>query len=84
MDGNQRFTIEETDDSGELITLEKHWRMFVNQCEVIFRDNLPITIQEWNKSKKPGEESNSYVTDDAKDDLWQKLIEHFILPPAYE
>ena len=37
--------------------------------QVIVRDNLPVIIQEWNKSKKPGEESNSYVTDDAKDDF---------------
>ena len=84
MDGNQRFTIEEIDDDGEPIAPEKHRRMFINQCGVLVRDNLPITIQEWNKSKKPGEESNSYVTDDAKDDLWQKLIAHFILPPEYE
>src|SRR3954467_14369760 len=58
--------------------------MFTNQCRVLVRDNLPITIQEWNKSNEPGEESNSYVTDDAKDDLWQNLIAHFILPLEYE
>src|SRR4051812_21385759 len=58
--------------------------MFINQCGVLVRYKLSITIEEWNKSKKAGEESNNYVTDDAKDDLWQKLIAHFILPLEYE
>ena len=58
--------------------------MFVNQCGVIVRDNLPITIQEWIKPKNAGEEFTSYVDDDVKDGLWQKLIAYFIVPPEYE
>ena len=84
MDGNQRFTIDEIDDNGKPIASKKHATMFVNQCGVIVRDNLPITIQEWIKPKKAGEDFTSYVHDDAKDDLWQKLISHFILPREYE
>ena len=84
MDATQRFTIEEIDDRGQPIVPEKHARMFVNQCGVIVRDNIPITIQEWKKPRNAGEEFTSYVDDVAKEDLWQKLIAHFILPPQYE
>ena len=84
MDPNQRFTIDEIYDNGQPRASEKHARLFVNQCRVIVRDNLPITIQEWIKPKNAGEEFTSYVDDDAKDDLWEKLIAHFKLPPEYE
>ena len=84
LDPNQSFTIDEIYDNGQPRASEKHARLFVNQCRVIVRDNLPITIQEWIKPKNAGEEFTSYVDDDAKDDLWEKLIAHFILPPEYE
>jgi hypothetical protein len=84
LDPNQKFTIDEIADTGKPITPEQHARMFVNQCGVLVRDHLPITIQEWNKPKKAGPEFTSYVDDDAKDNLWEKLISHFILPREYE
>ena len=61
---------------------KKHATKFVNQCGVIVRDNIPITIQEWNKPKKSGD-GVSYVDDRSKDDLWEKLMAHFNLPPDY-
>ena len=61
---------------------KKHATKFVNQCGVIVRDNIPITIQEWNKPKKAGD-GVSYVDDRSKDDLWEKLMAHFNLPPDY-
>ena len=84
MDPNQRFTIDEIDDTGKQTHPDLHGKMFVNQCGVIVRDHLAITIQEWNKPKKAGPEFTSYVSDDTKDNLWEKLISHFILPPEYE
>ena len=84
MEANQRFTIEEIDPVfGRPTGPLPHARMFVNQCGVIVRDNIPITVEEWFKPKDAGEEA-SYVSDNAKDDLWTKLIAHFILPPEYE
>ena len=51
---------------------------FVHQCGVVVRDNVAISIQEWNKPKKL--EGVSYVDDRSKNDLWDKLIAHFTLP----
>ena len=82
MDGNQRFTIDEIADNGQPIASKEHAGLFVNQCGVIVRDNVPITIQEWIKTKNAGDLA-SYVDERTKDLLWQKLIAHFILPPEY-
>jgi len=74
---NQRFKIEEVAEDGEPIAPAQHARLFVNQCGVILRDNIPITTQEWNKPKADGV---SYVDDRSKDMLWNKLMTHFTLP----
>jgi len=41
------------------------------------RDNVPISIQEWNKPKV----GTSYVDSRSKDFLWDTLKSHFTLPP---
>ena len=53
-------------------------RAFVAQCGIIVRDNVPISIQEWNKSKKDA--GASFVSDRLKDLLWNKLLSWFTLP----
>jgi hypothetical protein len=55
---------------------------FVNQCGVIVRDTIPITIQEWNEPKKP-HVGASFVDKRFKKDLWKKLMANFILPLDY-
>ena len=50
----------------------------VHQCGVIVRDNVPISVREWNKPAKV--EGVRYVDDRLKEVLWDKLIAHFTLP----
>jgi hypothetical protein len=57
---------------------EANARAFVAQCGIIVRDNVPISIQEWNKLKK--DEGASFVSDRLKDLLWNKLLSFFTLP----
>ena len=51
---------------------------FKNQCGVLVRDRLPITVREWNKSKKVPE--SEFVADRFKGKLFDDLMEHFTLP----
>jgi hypothetical protein len=46
-----KFNIDEVAEDGEPIAPEQNARKFINQCGVIVRDNIPITIREWNKPK---------------------------------
>ena len=82
MDPNQRLSIDEIAANGKPMEPKEHATKFVNQCGVIARDTIPITIQEWNKPTKSGA-GVSYVDDRAKDDLWNKLMANFNLPPDY-
>ena len=77
MSANQRFTIEVVNENGEPIAPRENARLFVSQCGVIVRDNVPISIQEWNKPKV----GTSYVDSRSKDFLWDTLKSHFTLPP---
>ena len=81
MGDNQRFKIEEVAEDGQLIAPAKNAKLFVSQCGVIVRDNIPITVREWHKPKAEGAEGVSYVDDIAKDHLWSELMAHFTLPP---
>ena len=78
MVGGARHTITSVADSGEPMMPAANARAFVHQCGIIVRDNVPISIQEWNKLKK--DEGASYVSDRLKDWLWNKLISYFTLP----
>ena len=54
---------------------------FVHQCGVVVRDNVPISILEWNEPKNlEGAMKPSWVSDRSKDVLWIKLIAKFTLP----
>ena len=72
------LTIEVVSDDGEPLLPRANARSFVNQCGVIVRDNVPISIQEWNEPKKV--DGVSYVSDRFKDALWDKLSSYFTLP----
>jgi hypothetical protein len=38
--------------NGKLLEPKMHVTKFVNQCGVIVRETIPITVQEWNEPKK--------------------------------
>jgi len=78
LEPNQRFRIEEVADDGEPKKPEKNAHLFVNQCGVIVRDTIPITIQEWNKPKNT--DGVTYLEDRCKDELWNSLMINFTLP----
>ena len=42
------------------------------------RDRIPITVREWNKTKKAKE--SEYITERYKEGLWNDLMAHFTLP----
>ena len=80
MADHQRFTIDEVTEDGEPIAPKVNVHLFVNQCGVVVRDNIPITTREWNKPKVD-DGSVSYVDQRSKDALWDTLLSHFNLPP---
>jgi len=77
---DERFTITAIADDGQ--PTEPRWTKdaFSAQCGAIVRDNIPISIQLWNKPKNEDPQV-SYVTDRQKDDLWTSLKANFTLPP---
>ena len=50
---------------------------------MLARDYIPITVQEWNKPSV-ARAGVRYVSDRAKEDLWNKLMANFNLPSDYE
>jgi hypothetical protein len=60
---------------------KEHATKFVNQCRVIVRDTIPITVQEWNEPKK-ARVGASFVDVRAKKDL-KKANCKFHSPPDY-
>ena len=42
------------------------------------RDRIPITVREWNKTKKA--KQSEYIAERYKDGLWNDLMAHFGLP----
>ena len=62
---------------GEPIAPTDVKQKFVKQCGVIVRDFVPITIQEWNK---PKDRDVTWLGDESKKRLFQKLMQNFTLP----
>ena len=79
---DERFTITKIADDGQPIEPKRTKDTFVSQCEAIVRDSVPISVQQWNKSKDDPEVT--YVQDRQKDDLWTSLMINFSLPPEEE
>jgi hypothetical protein len=51
LDPSQRLSIDVIAPNGKLLEPKKHATKFINQCGVIVRDTIPITVQEWNEPK---------------------------------
>ncbi|KAK1660672.1 hypothetical protein QYE76_048831 [Lolium multiflorum] len=71
------FTIEAISPKGKPVAPQTVATKFKNQCGVLVIDRIPITIKEWNKTKKVSE---SEVADRYKDSLFDDLMAHFSLP----
>jgi hypothetical protein len=78
----ETYTIDVVSEDGRPLEPKKHYTKFINQCGVVVRDNVPITVQEWNEPKK-ARVGFSFVDKRMKKDCWRKLMEHFILPPEF-
>ncbi|KAK1643761.1 hypothetical protein QYE76_061566 [Lolium multiflorum] len=61
---------------------EKNATKFINQCGAVVRDNVSITVQEWNEPKK-ARLGFTFVDKRTKKDCLQKLLQHVVLPPEY-
>ena len=71
------FTITAISPKGQPVAPKAVATTFKNQCGVLVRDRIPITIREWNKTKNVSE---SEVADRYKDTLFDDLMAHFTLP----
>ena len=71
-----RYRIEEVGVDGTPAP-DEVYTIFIKSCGVIVRDNVPITIQEWNR---PGCGGVPYVGDVVKNSLFRKLMVNFLLP----
>jgi hypothetical protein len=78
----QKLSIDVVSPDGKPLEPKQHATKFINQCRVIVRDMIPITVQEWNEPKK-ARLGATFVNKRSKKDLWRKLMANFILPPEY-
>jgi hypothetical protein len=61
LEEHERYRIEEIGEDGKPIAPTAHANKFTRQCGVLFRDNIPITIREWKKTKmEPDSMSTRY------------------------
>jgi hypothetical protein len=78
---HERYKIEEVGEDGEPIAPTRHAKICVSQCRVVVRDNIWITIREFNKPKADGV---TYVDERSKNMLWKTLMTNFTLPPEVD
>jgi hypothetical protein len=76
------YNIDVISATGRPLEPKKHYTKFINQCGVVVRDNVPITVQEWHEPKK-ARVGFTFVNKRTKKECWRKLMEHFILPPEF-
>ncbi|KAK1611108.1 hypothetical protein QYE76_034781 [Lolium multiflorum] len=71
------FNIEAISPEGQPVAPASVRVTFKNQCGVVVRDHIPITVREWNKTKNVSEDQ---VADRYKNTLFDDLMSHFTLP----
>jgi hypothetical protein len=74
-----KYNIKAIKSNGEPLEPKKNANKFTRQCGVIVRDQIPISVQEWEKPTK-GDPGVTFVDERAKDGLWKSLMSHFTLP----
>lgn len=83
MAAGEHLIIETVYHTGEPAAPRKVATKFRNQCGVIVRDLVPISVQEWNKPRKEDDRPGvTFVSDRVKNSLFDKLMTHFTLPPC--
>ena len=76
------YNIDVIGATGRPLEPEAMYTKFINQCGVVVRDSVPITVQEWHEPVK-ARVGSSFVSKRKKKECWRKLMEHFVLPPEY-
>ncbi|KAK1643931.1 hypothetical protein QYE76_061736 [Lolium multiflorum] len=76
------YNIDVISPTGRPLEPKAHYTKFINQCGVVVRDSIPITVQEWHVLVK-ARVGFSFVSKRTKKECWRKLMEHFVLPPEY-
>ncbi|KAK1611409.1 hypothetical protein QYE76_035082 [Lolium multiflorum] len=76
------YTIDVISPTGKPLEPEEAYTKFINQCGVVVRDSVPITVQEWHEPVK-ARVGSSFVSKRKKKECWRTLMEHFVLPPEY-
>jgi len=77
----QRIVIDRVSDSGEPMEPLQCRRKYINQCGVVVRDLVPITLEEWHKPKDDNKPT-TYVDVRLKDLCWDMLLTKVNLPPG--
>ena len=81
MSSREHLIIESVYRTGEPARPVKTATKFTNQCGVIVRDLIPISIQEWHEPAKEDDRPGvTFVSDRSKKALFDKLMNHFSLP----
>ena len=70
---DKTYKIADVSPNGQPLALEEALPKFRNALGFLVRDNLDITIQQWRD-----------VSDDVKNQMWNKLITRFVLPRGSE
>lgn len=78
MKDRARYTIEAVRVDGRPTEPKKAGSKFIRQAGVLVRDQLPITIDQWNQPKKG---DATFLDDRSKETLWTSLLVNFTLPP---
>ena len=73
--------IDRVSDRGEPLEPLECRHKFINQCRVVVRDLVPITLQEWHKPKDDNKPT-TYVDVRIKDLCWDTLLTKVKLPPG--
>jgi hypothetical protein len=70
---DKTYKIADVSPNGQPLALEEALPKFRNALGFLVRDNLDITIRQWRD-----------VSDDVKNQMWNKLITRFVLPRGSE
>ena len=76
-----RHIVTEIAPDGEPVAPAGIGRKFVNHCGWVVRDNVPISIVYWRRTRSRVDE-DSFLPDTEKDMLWTTMLETFTIPEA--
>ena len=81
MAAGEHLTIDAVSHTGQPTAPKKSADAFRSQCGVVVRNDIPISIQEWNKPAKAEDRLGiTYLDERSKDKLFDTLMSYFSLP----